>query len=131
MPASEPGVDPATTDDAVDVFVSTLRFDKDNLIPAIAQQFDTGEVLMLAWMNPSAVRETLRSGRATYWSRSRGELWRKGDTSGNAQYVHQVSRDCDSDALLVAVDSTGPACHTGRRSCFDTEVIPAAGEHLD
>jgi phosphoribosyl-AMP cyclohydrolase len=125
------GAMPSNRDDAVDevvsTFVATLRFDSAGLIPAIAQQVGTGEVLMLAWMNPSAVRETLRTGRATYWSRSRGELWRKGDTSGNAQFVRSVARDCDSDALLITVDSSGPACHTGLRSCFDTEAIDLSG----
>ena len=117
----------ANRDDSIDEFVSTLRFDSADLIPAIAQQFDTGEVLMLAWMNPTAVRQTLLTGRATYWSRSRAELWRKGDTSGNVQVVRGVARDCDSDALLITVDSVGPACHTGLRSCFDTESIVISG----
>lgn len=115
-------------DESIDEFVSALRFDAADLIPAITQQCDTGEVLMLAWMNLAAVRETLESGRATYWSRSRGELWRKGETSGNTQYVRSVARDCDSDALLVRVDSRGPACHTGLRSCFDTAAVVISGE---
>jgi len=121
------GFMPSNSDDSVDELVSVLRFDSAGLIPAIAQQAGTGEVLMLAWMNPAAVRETLQTGRATYWSRSRGELWRKGDTSGNAQFVRAVARDCDSDALLITVDSAGPACHTGLRSCFDTEIIEVSG----
>jgi len=116
-----------SVDESVSAFVATLSFDSAGLIPAIAQQVGTGEVLMLAWMNSTAVGETLRTGRATYWSRSRGELWRKGDTSGNAQFVRSVARDCDADALLITVDSTGPACHTGLRSCFDIEVMDISG----
>jgi len=91
----------------------------DGLVAAVAQQHDTGEVLMVAWMNDDALEQTLSTGRAVYWSRSRGELWRKGDTSGNIQRVVSVSLDCDGDALLVRVDQAGPACHTGAHSCFD------------
>lgn len=98
---------------------SRLKRTNDGLITAVAQQHDTGEVLMVAWMNDEALEQTLTTGRAVYWSRSRGELWRKGDTSGNVQRVVSVSLDCDGDALLVRVDQTGPACHTGARSCFD------------
>jgi phosphoribosyl-AMP cyclohydrolase len=108
---------------SIDDFLAELDFDDAGLIPAIAQQWDTGQVLMMAWMNSDSVRMTLESGRATYWSRSRGELWRKGDTSGHVQSVRSVSRDCDSDALLLQVDQIGPACHTGRRSCFDTQTV--------
>lgn len=127
MPSNRDDSDDEFVSASISAFLATLRFDPAGLIPAIAQQVGTGEVLMLAWMNHTAVRETLRTGRATYWSRSRNELWRKGDTSGNAQYVHSVARDCDSDALLITVDSTGPACHTGLRSCFDTEVVDISG----
>lgn len=88
------------------------------LIAAIALQHDSGEVLMLAWMNEDALRETLETHRACYWSRSRKGLWRKGETSGNVQYVKEVRLDCDGDALLLLVDQVGAACHTGRRSCF-------------
>ena len=95
-----------------------LRFDANGLIPAIAQQHDTGEVLMLAWMNAAALDETLASGRVVYWSRSRGQLWRKGESSGQIQRLVEVRIDCDGDALLLRVDQTGPACHTGRQSCF-------------
>ena len=98
---------------------SRLKRTSDGLITAVAQQHDTGEVLMVAWMNDEALEQTLTTGRAVYWSRSRGELWRKGDTSGNVQRVVSVSLDCDGDALLVRVDQTGPACHTGVRSCFE------------
>ena len=102
-----------------------LSPDANGLVAAIAQQWDTGEVLMLAWMNEEALRRTLESGRATYWSRSRGEFWVKGETSGHVQAVKSVHIDCDGDALLIAVDQTGVACHTGTRTCFDVEVITA------
>lgn len=95
-----------------------VRFNAAGLIPAIAQQHDTGEVLMLAWMNREALLETLRTGRVCYWSRSRNQLWRKGETSGQVQQLRELRLDCDGDALLLRVDQTGPACHTGRRSCF-------------
>ena len=90
------------------------------LVPAIVQQHDTGEVLMLAWMNAESLAATLQSGQATYWSRSRGELWVKGATSGHTQRVVEVRRDCDADTLLLRVDQTGVACHTGDRTCFDS-----------
>ncbi len=93
-------------------------FNAEGLIPAIAQQHDTGEVLMMAWMNRDALEETLATGRVCYWSRSRGKLWRKGETSGQQQRLRAASLDCDGDTLLLQVDQTGPACHTGRRSCF-------------
>lgn len=94
------------------------RFDHDGLIAAIAQDADSGDVLMLAWMNAEALEQTLKSGRAVYWSRSRNELWRKGDTSGHEQHVVEVRVDCDQDAVLLKVRQHGAACHTGRRSCF-------------
>ncbi len=94
------------------------RFDADGLIPVVAQQWDTGEVLMLAWMDAEALRRTRASGRATYWSRSRQEYWVKGETSGNAQNVREVRIDCDGDAILLLVDQVGVACHTGNRTCF-------------
>jgi phosphoribosyl-AMP cyclohydrolase len=95
-----------------------LTFDRDGLVAAVAQQHDTGEVLMLAWMNRDAVEETLATGRVCYWSRSRKKLWRKGETSGQAQRLVELRVDCDGDALLLLVDQTGAACHTGTRSCF-------------
>lgn len=95
-----------------------LRFDDQGLIPAIAQQHDTGEVLMMAWMNRDAVEETLRTRRVTYWSRSRRSLWRKGESSGQVQMLVDFRFDCDADTILLLVDQTGVACHTGRRSCF-------------
>jgi len=102
-----------------------LRRDPAGLVAAIVQQYDTGEVLMLAWMDEEALRRTLTSGRATYWSRSRRSYWVKGETSGNYQRVHAVSLDCDGDALLVSVDQTGVACHTGTRTCF-TDTLPVS-----
>jgi len=105
----------------------TLTFDDAGLLPAIAQQHDTGEVLMLAWMNAESVAETLRTGRVTYWSRSRAAFWRKGETSGHVQSLVEMRLDCDRDCLLLRVDQTGPACHTNRRSCFYTGVS-AEGE---
>ena len=102
-----------------------LRRTADGLVAAVVQQHDTGEVLMLAWMDDEALAQTLGTGRATYWSRSRGELWRKGDTSGHVQHVRSVSLDCDGDALLVRVDQVGVACHTGTRTCFDGRDLGA------
>jgi phosphoribosyl-AMP cyclohydrolase len=99
-----------------------IVFGQDGLIPAIAQQHDTGEVLMLAWMNAEALRETLATGRVCYWSRSRRSLWRKGETSGQVQHLIELRLDCDGDTLLLLVDQTGVACHTGRRNCFFTKV---------
>jgi phosphoribosyl-AMP cyclohydrolase len=101
---------------------ATLRFNGDALIPAIAQDAATGEVLMMAWMNAESVRRTLATGRVTYWSRSRQEFWVKGATSGNTQALVSMRVDCDRDCLLVQVNQSGPACHTGRRSCFFTDV---------
>jgi len=100
----------------------SLTFNADGLVPAIAQQHDTGEVLMLAWMNADSVAETLSTGRVTYWSRSRRAYWRKGETSGHIQRLVEMRLDCDRDCLLLLVDQTGPACHTNRRSCFYTAV---------
>jgi phosphoribosyl-AMP cyclohydrolase len=95
-----------------------LRFDDRGLIPAVVQDAANGDVLMVAWMNQEAVQRTLESGRTWFWSRSRKELWRKGDTSGNVQHVHEVLFDCDGDTLLVKVTQEGAACHTGQRTCF-------------
>ena len=102
--------------------LAAIRFDAGGLVAAIAQQHDTGEVLMLAWMNREAVEETLQTGQVCYYSRSRKELWRKGATSGQVQALVDLRLDCDGDALLAMVDQTGVACHTGRRSCFFTAV---------
>lgn len=102
-----------------------LKRTPDGLVPAIAQQYDTGEVLMLGWMNDEALRRTLTTGRATYWSRSRQEYWAKGDTSGHVQHVKEVRLDCDGDTVLVKVDQVGAACHTGDRTCFDADRLDA------
>ena len=96
-----------------------LKRDANGLVVAVVQQSDTGRVLMVGYMNDEALRRTLTEGRVTFWSRSRQEFWRKGDTSGHCQYVKTVSLDCDGDALLVQVDQVGAACHTGEKSCFD------------
>ena len=98
--------------------LTAVAFDADGLVPVIAQQHDTGEVLMMAWMNREAIAETLRSGQACYWSRSRNRLWRKGEKSGQSQRLVELRIDCDNDTVLLLVDQTGVACHTGRRSCF-------------
>ena len=105
---------------------ATLRYDARGLIPAIAQDAESGEVLMMAWMNADAVARTLQTGRVTYWSRSRQEFWVKGETSGHVQDLVEMRIDCDRDALLVLVRQTGPACHTGRRSCFYTALRDGA-----
>ena len=98
--------------------LAAIAFDRDGLVPAVAQQYDGGEVLMVAWMNRAAVEATLREGQAVYWSRSRMRLWRKGETSGQTQRLVDFRIDCDGDTLLLKVDQTGVACHTGRRTCF-------------
>jgi phosphoribosyl-AMP cyclohydrolase len=103
-----------------------LRFDAAGLVCAIAQQHDTGEVLMVAWMNRDAVAETLATGQVCYWSRSRQALWRKGESSGQTQRLVAMRMDCDGDALLLLVEQTGVACHTGRRSCFYREARDGA-----
>ena len=105
-----------------ETILDRVAFDAAGLVAAIAQQHDSGEVLMLAWMNRDALGETLRTGRACYWSRSRGRLWRKGESSGQTQRVVVLRLDCDRDAVLLLVDQTGVACHTGRRSCFYLEA---------
>jgi phosphoribosyl-AMP cyclohydrolase len=114
MPARS--LDPAIAD--------RLKRGADGLLPAIAQQYDTGEVLMLGWMDDEALRRTLTTGRATYFSRSRQEYWVKGETSGHAQHVKSVALDCDADTVLIKVDQVGAACHTGERTCFDADELP-------
>ena len=104
--------------DAILRALEQIKFGPDGLVPAIAQQHDTGEVLMMAWMNREAVRVTLAEGRACYWSRARQALWRKGETSGQVQRLRELRLDCDGDTVLLLVDQHGVACHTGRRSCF-------------
>lgn len=105
-----------------------LKRTDDGLICAVAQQLGSNEVLMVGWMDDEALHRTLTTGRATYWSRSRKEYWVKGDTSGNVQVVHEVRLDCDGDAVLLVVDQTGGACHTGDRTCFDADVL--LGDYL-
>jgi phosphoribosyl-AMP cyclohydrolase len=114
---SESGLDPA--------IAARLKRTPDGLVPAVVQQHDTGEVLMLGWMDDEALHRTLSTGRGTYWSRSRQEYWVKGETSGHTQRVVEVRLDCDADTVLVRVDQTGPACHTGSRTCFDDDVLLA------
>ena len=109
--------------------LDALKFNEAGLVPAIAQQHDSGEVLMLAWMNREAIEETLQTGRVCYWSRSRAKLWRKGETSGQVQRLVEMRIDCDGDALLLKVEQTGVACHTGRRSCFFRRI--EAGEAVE
>ena len=104
--------------DPIERVLAAIKFGPDGLVPAIAQQHDTGEILMLAWMNRDAVRASLSEGRACYWSRSRARLWRKGETSRQVQLLRELRLDCDGDAVLLLVDQQGVACHTGRRSCF-------------
>ena len=100
-----------------------LKRSAEGLVPAVVQQHDTGEVLMLGWMDDEALHRTMTSGRVTFYSRSRQEYWRKGDTSGHVQWVKSVALDCDGDALLVRVDQIGAACHTGDRTCFDADLV--------
>jgi phosphoribosyl-AMP cyclohydrolase len=102
--------------------IAALLKDPDLLIPAVAQDATSGEVLMLAYMNAQSLATTLETGRATYWSRSRNELWEKGATSGNTQRIHSISIDCDGDALLLKVEQSGAACHTGERTCFHRNI---------
>src|SRR4051794_8403498 len=113
-----------------DELLALVSFNADGLVPAIAQQHDTGEVLMLAWMNRTAIDETLATGRVCYWSRSRKKLWRKGETSGQVQRLVEFRIDCDNDCLLLQVDQEGVACHTGRRNCFFTAIRNGQAETI-
>lgn len=115
MPAADREISPSFD-------MASVAFDGRGLIPAIAQDHATGEVLMLAWMNAESLAETLATGRVTYWSRSRAKLWRKGESSGHIQRLVDLRIDCDRDCLLMLVEQTGPACHTNRRSCFYTAI---------
>lgn len=123
MPASTPtsNLDPE--------IAARLKRNEHGLVPAITQQHDTGEVLMLGWMDDEALHRTLTSGRCTYWSRSRQEYWIKGETSGHQQWVKHVALDCDGDTVLVQVDQVGPACHTGDRTCFDADPLDTVSGH--
>ena len=126
--------DEVPTSALLPAIAARLKRDEHGLFAAIAQQYDTGEVLMLAWMDDEALRRTLTSGRVTYWSRSRQAYWTKGDTSGNVQLLKSAALDCDGDAVLLKVDQSGGACHTGDRTCFDAGALPlgaAAGSDAD
>ncbi|MDH3694386.1 MAG: phosphoribosyl-AMP cyclohydrolase [Gammaproteobacteria bacterium] len=101
-----------------DSWLEDVKWNSDGLVPVIAQEFGNGKVLMMAWMNREALRETMQLGRATYWSRSKQRLWRKGEKSGHVQRVKQLRLDCDGDTILLEVEQTGLACHTGRKTCF-------------
>jgi phosphoribosyl-AMP cyclohydrolase len=109
--------------ETVAAVVDRARFDATGLLPAIIQQYDSHQVLMLGYMDAEALRRTLTEGRVTFWSRSRQEYWRKGDTSGNVQLVRGAALDCDGDTLLVQVEQHGPACHTGAHACFDVDPL--------
>lgn len=123
---------PVWQGDGIDTekLISKVTFNDKGLVAAIAQQWDSDEVLMMAWMNAESIRETMRYGRVVYFSRSRQQLWRKGDTSGQVQFIRDMVLDCDGDTLLLKVDQVGVACHTGRRSCFYTAFRPPAGDPL-
>jgi phosphoribosyl-AMP cyclohydrolase len=114
---------PSQLDPAI---AARLKRDPAGLVAAVVQQYDSGEVLMVGWMDDQALQRTLTTGRATYWSRSRKQYWVKGETSGHIQHVKSVALDCDGDALLVRVDQVGPACHTGERTCFDADPLPVS-----
>ena len=113
-------------------FLAEVKWDEEGLIPAIAQDAQTGEVLMFAWMDRDALEETARTGMAVYWSRSRGRVWRKGEESGHTQKVHEIRLDCDNDVILLKIDQTGGlACHTGRRSCFFHKLVDGRWQAVD
>ena len=125
MTASTTPADPVAGSPLPADLAARLKRDADNLVCAVVQQYDTREVLMVGWMDDEALHRTLSTGRVTFWSRSRREYWRKGDTSGHRQWVKSVALDCDGDALLVTVDQVGAACHTGERTCFDADPLTA------
>ncbi len=129
-------MDTPVSDATIDKVLASLKFTSDGLIPAVSQQHDSGEILMMAWMNTDSVAETLRTGRVCYWSRSRQKLWRKGESSGQVQMLREFRWDCDADTLLLQVDQQGVACHTGRHNCFfyavrDGEVQEIAEVEID
>jgi len=119
------------TETTVAAVIDRARFAGDGLLPAIIQQHDTRDVLMLGYMDAEALRRTLTEGRVTFWSRSRQEYWRKGDTSGNVQYVRTAALDCDGDTVLVTVEQIGPACHTGAHACFDVDPLSPHVGHAE
>jgi phosphoribosyl-AMP cyclohydrolase len=124
-PNTDAETNPSTAVTLDPQIAARLKRDDHGLFAAVAQQFDTGEVLMVGWMDDEALRRTLTTGRCTYWSRSRKEYWVKGETSGHQQWVKSVALDCDGDAVLVKVDQIGAACHTGDRTCFDAGLLPS------
>lgn len=115
---------PPIPEEIITKSLAEMKFSDQGLIPTIAQQHDTGEILMMAWMNEDSIRDTLSTGRVCYWSRSRQSLWRKGETSGQTQNLIHFRYDCDRDTILLVVDQKGVACHTGRRNCFFHEITP-------
>ena len=124
------------SDATIEQVLEALKFTSDGIIPAVSQQHDTGEILMVAWMNRDSIAETLRTGRVCFWSRSRGKLWRKGESSGQVQTLKEFRWDCDADTLLLQVDQQGVACHTGRHNCFffavrDGEIKEIADVEID
>jgi phosphoribosyl-AMP cyclohydrolase len=126
----DPGTPAPFARDQAARIADTVAFDADGLVTAVAQQHDTGRVLMVAWMTRAALIQTLTTGRVTYWSRSRGELWRKGDTSGHTQQLVELRVDCDGDSLLLLIEQTGPACHTGAETCFYRRATDAGLREL-
>jgi phosphoribosyl-AMP cyclohydrolase len=118
------------TDPFDEVWLDRLRPNPDGLVPVVVQEYQSRQVLMLAWMDREALRRTLRTRRATYWSRSRREYWVKGGTSGHTQHVREVRLDCDGDTVLLLVDQVGPACHTGETTCFEANVLVRAEPDL-
>lgn len=124
---TSPGLDAAGGAGRYDALLARIAFNADGLVPAIAQDEATGQILMMAWMNAEAVIETLQTRRGVYWSRSRNRIWRKGESSGQMQHLKAFRIDCDGDTVLLLVDQQGVACHTGRRSCFYDEVNPETG----
>ncbi len=131
MPPEDPPARPGLPDRAQRLepaLAARLKRDDAGLICVVVQQHGSREVLMVGWMDDEALRRTLTTGRATYWSRSRQEYWRKGDTSGHVQHVRAAALDCDGDALLLTVDQVGPACHTGTPTCFDSGQVPVAAD---
>jgi phosphoribosyl-AMP cyclohydrolase len=117
--------------DTVGAVVDRAKFAEDGLLPAVIQQWDTKDVLMLGYMDTEALRRTLTEGRVTFWSRSRQEYWRKGDTSGHVQLVKAAALDCDGDTILLTVEQVGPACHTGAHSCFDVDTLDPVIGHQE